>query len=315
VVGYVTNSGFKNWDPKQLPDLTDKTFVITGANGGLGYLCAQELGKRGANIVMACRSVAKAETARQRLEKIVDGSLAIVEVDLADMSSVRTGAVEVRKLVPGIDGLINNAGVMQTPKTRTVDGFELQLAANHLGHFLWTALLLDLVEASAGRVVAVSSVAHKYGKIEFDDLMLENSYSPSKAYCQSKLANLMFALELDHRLQEAGSKATAIAAHPGLSATNLQYSGPKGIWPALYKMIMPLMSQSAERGAIPILLAAAGKEAKRGAYYGPTGAGDMKGPIGDAKVTELAQDPEAQGRLWRESEKLVGRTFEFNSSP
>lgn len=314
MASYITDSGFKNWDPKQLPDLANKTFVVTGANGGLGYLCAKELGKRGANIVMACRSVSKAQEAKQSLEKIVNGWLEIVEVDLADMSSVRAGAAEVRKLAPQIDGLINNAGVMQTPESRTVDGFELQLAANHLGHFLWTAILLDLVEAASGRVVSVSSIAHKYGKIEFDDLMLENDYSPTTAYFQSKLANLMFSLELDRRLQKSGSKATAIAAHPGLSATNLQFSGPKGLWPSLYKVVMPLMSQSAERGVIPILLAAAGKEAKRGAYYGPTGIADMKGPIGDAAVTKLAQDHQAQERLWRESEKLVGRAFDFNSA-
>ena len=197
MANHITDSGFKNWTPQQLPDLSGKTYVITGANGGLGFLSARELGKRGANIIMACRSMPKAQSAKLKLQNVVKGSLELMPLDLSDMASVRHGAAEVRKLTSKIDGLVNNAGVMQTPETRTVDGFELQFAANHLGHFLWTALLLDLVEAASGRVVAVSSIAHKNGKINFDDLMLEKGYSPSKAYFQSKLANLMFGIELD----------------------------------------------------------------------------------------------------------------------
>ena len=210
MTNHITDSGFKNWKLNQLPDLKGKTFVITGANGGLGFITAQELGQRGANIIMACRSITKANSAKAKLEKVVKGSLDLVPLDLSDMASVRRGAEEVRSLTTKVDGLINNAGVMQTPETRTVDGFELQLAANHLGHFLWTALLLDLVEAASGRVVAVSSIAHKNGKINFLDLMQEEKYSPSNAYFQSKLANLMFGIELDRRLKASGSYPLAL---------------------------------------------------------------------------------------------------------
>ena len=309
----ILDSGFSDWVLDRLPDLSGKTYVITGANGGLGLVCVRELGRRGANIIMACRSMPKAEAAKKELETTVRGYLELVQVDLSDMASVRHAANKVRKLTQQIDGLINNAGVMQTPETRTVDGFELQFAANHLGHFLWTGLLIDLVEAASGRVVPVSSIAHKSGRIDFQDLMQEKKYSPTQAYAQSKLANLMFGLELDRRLQASGSSATAIIAHPGVSATDLQFTGPVGVFKFIYWILMPFISQSPEEGAVPLMLAAAGKEAKRCGYYGPTGSGDMKGPISDAQVIREALDRDAQRRLWEASEKLTKHEWVFST--
>lgn len=307
----ITDSGIKNWKPDRLPDLTGKTYVITGGNSGIGYDAAKMLGRAGANLVLACRSLDKAQEAKRGLEREIKGTVDVVQLDLADLASVRSAAEEVRGKHTRIDGLINNAGIMQTPKRKTKDGFELQLGTNHLGHFLWTSLLIDLVEAAGGRVVVVSSIAHKYGSMDLDDLMLERDYTPSKAYFQSKLANIMFAFELDRRLQASGSKAVCIACHPGYANTNLQSTGPKGLLNFLYKFTNPLLAQSSEAGAIPTVLAAAGTEARRGAYYGPKRMGEARGPVGDATVADRALDQDVAGKLWSASEHLIGEPFKF----
>ena len=200
---------------------------------------------------------------------------------------------------------------MQTPKRKTKDGFELQFGTNHLGHFLWTSLLIDLVDATAGRVVVVSSIAHKFGEIDLDDLMWETGYTPSKAYFRSKLANIMFAFELDRRLQANGCKSVCIACHPGYANTNLQSTGPKGLLSMIYKLTNPLFAQSSAAGAIPTALAAAGKEAQRGAYYGPKKMGEARGPVGDAIVAEQALDQEMARKLWSASEDLIGEAFKM----
>ena len=305
----LTNSGFRNWTPDQLPDLTGKTFVITGANVGLGYETARYLRQAGADLIFACRSEAKARQAIERLEKSPGGQIALVVLDLADMRSIRLAAQDVRALTSGIDGLINNAGIMQTPQQKTADGLEMQFGTNHVGHFLWTQLLLDLVEKAGGRVVVVYSIAHKYGRIHFDDLMLEQGYTPSKAYFQSKLANLMFALELDRRLQKAGARTTCIAAHPGYSDTDLQSTGPRGMLNAVYKLTNRIMAQSAAQGAIPSVLAAAGVEAQRGAYYGPQGLFEARGRVSDALVTDQAQNRHDAEKLWLATEQIIGMPF------
>lgn len=307
----ITDSGFKDWKPDRLPDLTGKTYVITGGNSGLGLDAAKILGKSGANLVLACRSLDKAQAAKRDLERAINGTVDVVQLDLADLASVRAAADEVRRNHTRIDSLINNAGIMQTPKSKTKDGFELQLGTNHLGHFLWTSLLIDLVEAAGGRVVVVSSIAHKYGAIDLDDLMWERGYTPSKAYFRSKLANIMFAFELDRRLQASGSKTVCIACHPGYANTNLQSTGPQGLLNFLYKFTNPLLAQSSEAGAIPLVLAAAGNEARRGAYYGPTGMGDARGPVGDATVAERALDQDVSRKLWSASETLIGEPFKM----
>lgn len=306
---HVVNSGIRDWKPSQLPDLVGKHFVITGANSGIGYQAARLLGEAGADLTLACRSMDKAETARANLSGSVRGAIDLVQLDLSDLASVRTAAKDVRGRLDRIDGLVNNAGIMQTPQTLTRDGFDLQMGANHLGHFLWTALLIDLVEAAKGRVVAISSIAHKFGTLDFDDLMTSKDYDPSRAYFRSKLANLIFAFELDRRLKEAGSDAIAIACHPGYSSTNLQSTGPTGMMSVLYKVLNPLLAQSQEAGAIPTVLAAAGSEAKRGAYYGPQRMQEARGPVGDALVADHALDKQSWARLWQMSEELVGQKF------
>ncbi|TLP45639.1 SDR family NAD(P)-dependent oxidoreductase [Cohaesibacter sp. CAU 1516] len=307
----ISTLGVTDWREERLPDLKGKIYVITGGNSGIGFEAARMLGEAGADVILACRSPEKAESARLQLLTTTKGSVSLVGLDLADTASVRAGAEGVRGMTDRIDGLINNAGIMHTPALKTKDGFELQFGTNHLGHFLWTALLLDLVEAAAGRVVAVSSLVHKTGKktIDFDDLMLEKRYSRFDAYAQSKLANLMFAFELDRRLAAKGSPAIAVACHPGYSVTNLQTTGPSRLLAMLYSVIKHGLSQSAHFGARPTVLAAAGVEAKRGAYYGPTRRKELLGPVSDARVSSYALDQSVQNRLWQESEKLLGISF------
>ena len=299
-------SGFASWTAEQLPDLKGKLYVITGGNSGIGFEAAKHLGKAGGDVVLACRSVARAEEAAKELRTHVHGDVDVVQLDLSDLSSVRTAAEEIREKFGKIDALINNAGVMQTPKQKTADGFEMQFGTNNLGHFLLSGLLIDLVEAAAGRVVTLSSIAHLSGAIRFEDLMGEKEYSPMSAYTQSKGANLLFALELDRRLQSSGKKAVSIACHPGYTSTNLQSTGPTGFSNFLYKITNPIFAQSSPDGALPTVLAAAGTEARRGGYYGPQKMGETRGPVGDAKVATYIMDEQTAKRLWAESEKLVG---------
>ena len=302
----INQSGFSDWKPSQLGDLSGKTFAITGSNSGIGFEAARMLGERGAKVIMACRSIDKGKTARDKLKETCIGDVDLVQVDLSDLSSVRKGADEIRARTNLIDGLVNNAGIMMTPQKKTVDGFDLQMGTNHLGHFLLSGLLFDRVEAAHGRIVVVSSIAHKGGALNLDDLMSDQKYSPTRAYAQSKLANLMFSFELDRRLQAAGSKANCIACHPGYTDTNLQSTGPTGLLKIFWSSMNKIAAQGLEAGATPAVLAAAGKEAKPGAFYGPGRMGETRGPISDANVADYAFDREKQTRLWEESEKLVG---------
>ena len=302
----IANSGFNNWTPDRLPDLTGKRYLITGGNAGLGFEAARMLANENADIVIASRNPTKVQSAVADLQGLGPGRIDGVTLDLSNMQSVRRAAAEIRERFDGFDAIINNAGVMQTPEQRTADGLELQLATNHLGHFLLDGLLFDLVENRGGRVVAVASIVHKRGQMHFDDLMLSDSYRPTRAYAQSKLANLLFAFELDRRLKAVGSAVQSIACHPGYAATNLQTTGPTGAMRALYQVLNRLFAQSAKAGAVPLVLAAAGAEAKAGAYYGPTGSFDAGGPVGDAAVAEAALDQSSAARLWAASERLVG---------
>ncbi|NEO86780.1 MAG: SDR family NAD(P)-dependent oxidoreductase [Spirulina sp. SIO3F2] len=300
------NSGFSDWTPAQLPDLSGKTYLITGGNSGIGFEAAKMLASANANLIIACRNLVKAEQAIADLNPLGSGSIDSVQLDLSSLASVRTAATAVQQKYTQLDGLINNAGIMQTPETRTVDGFELQLATNHLGHFLLTGLLLDLVEQAAGRIVTVSSLAHKFGQMNFDDLMLTSDYEPSRAYGQSKLANLLFTFELDRKLKAAGSSVSCYACHPGYSNTHLQSTGPQGILNTIYKFTNRFLAQPPYNGAIPTVLAAAGLEAQPGGYYGPQAILECRGRVSDATVAPHAQDEVAAARLWQESETLVG---------
>src|SRR3954452_2677314 len=243
-----------SWTAADIPDQSGRVAVVTGSNSGIGFVTAQELARAGATVILAARD-GKAEGAREEIAAEVSGaSLQPTTLDLADLASVRSFAAEVMAAHPKIALLINNAGVMMPPRTETADGFELQFGTNHLGHFALTGLLLDaLKQGSDARVVTVSSIEHKPGRLHFDDLQSERSYSPRGAYEQSKFANAVFGLELDRRLRRAGLLVKSVLAHPGYQATNLQSTGPTGVMKSLLAVTNRLIAQPAERGAWPSL--------------------------------------------------------------
>jgi NAD(P)-dependent dehydrogenase (short-subunit alcohol dehydrogenase family) len=303
--------GKKGWTPDRIGDLSGKVYVITGANSGIGFEAARVLAAKGARQLWLCRNLTKAEDAKKRLLADTPGAdISVIQMNLSSLESVRAAATAVREQTDGIDALINNAGIMMVPDRQlTTDGFESQLGVNHLGHFVLDAELADLVEARQGRFVAVSSTAHKNGAIRFDDLMYESGYGAVKVYCQSKLANLLFMLEGNRRLEEAGKTARIYACHPGYAATNLQSTGPGPIWTAVMKLTNKFVAQSAARGGWPTLLAALEPNAEPGGYYGPTGAGEARGPVGIASRTKAARDAAVAKRLWEVSEELTGATW------
>ena len=301
-----SNPIIRNWTPEALGDLSGKIFLITGGNSGIGLEAAKILAAKNADVVIACRNEAKGRAALAKLVNLGEGRCELLTLDLADSASIRAAAKEAVERFGAIYGLINNAGVMQTPKQKTKDGFEMQLGTNHLGHFLWTALMIGQVDPAEGRVVTVSSIAHKFGRIDFDDLMMERGYDPSRSYTRSKLANLLFAQELHRRLEAAGSKIKSIACHPGYSDTSLQFKGPTGLFKAMYSVTNKVLAQSAKLGAYPTALAAADERAVSGGYYGPTGPFDARGPVGDAIIEKRAKSEATARRLWEVSEKLVG---------
>ncbi|MCB9956480.1 MAG: oxidoreductase [Parvularculaceae bacterium] len=304
--------GPSGWTPDRVPDLKGKTFLITGGNSGIGREAARILGACGARVIILCRSKGKASVALAELAAVAPrGTFESIALDLADLSSVRLAAKQARERVSGIDGLINNAGIMMVPKRElTADGFEMQFGVNHLGHFAFAGLLCDLVEKAGGRFVAVSSLMHRYApRIRVDDLNYEHGYTPTAAYAHSKLANLVYALELNRRLAASGCKARSFACHPGYSNTNLQSTGPSQIMALAMKPLTALLSQSAAKGAIPTVLCASSPEADAGGYYGPTGFRDMKGPVDRSEIGPQALDGTAARKLWEASEKLTGVTW------
>ena len=303
------------WTPAQIPRLDGRRVIVTGANSGIGWHTALELAGRGAEVVLPARSLAKAQDAAARIRQLAPGSRLIPAVlDLASQKSVRAFAAEFSG-VP-LDLLINNAGVMAIPQREvTLDGFERQLATNYLGPFALTALLLTSIRPQPGsRIVTVSSSASKWGKIEFDNLQSERRYQPMfQAYAQSKLADSIFALELQRRLTAAGSPIISTAAHPGYAITNLQTSGPGTERNFALRLLMaifkPMASQDAARGARPTLYAAVLTEAKPGGYYGPDKFFEMKGDPVAVPIPKAAQDVEVGRRLWKISEELTGVSF------
>lgn len=306
-----TQQPITNWKIDRLDDLAGKRYLITGGNSGIGYEAAAHLRRANADVFIASRSMAKGAEAAARLNQIQsDGVVQAIELDLANTESIRSANTSIRTHTDGLDGIVNNAGIMQTPQLETADGFELQFGTNHLGHFLLNQLMFDLVAARSGRIVAVSSVAHRSAPgINFADPMFANNYSPMTVYAQSKLANLMYGLELARRLEAAGSSVMALSSHPGYSATNLQSTGPTGIFKLMYKVSNKLMAQPPSQGALSEVLAVAGNEARSGAYYGPTRFGDTRGPVGESQISDAAQDQEAAARLWTLSEELLDTTW------
>jgi protochlorophyllide reductase len=295
--------------PAVIPAQDGRLALITGANSGLGLETARALSASGATVVLACRSRQRAEEARTSLLAGAGAAIDLLELDLADLSSVATAVQDVRERYGRLDLLINNAGVMAPPRRLTRDGFELQFGTNHLGHFALTLALLPLLcSQPMARVVTVSSGAQYFGRIAFDDLQGERRYDRWQAYAQSKLANVVFALELQRRLQAAAAGPISLAAHPGLARTNLQptsvtLNGSR--WEGLaYRWLDPLF-QSAAMGALPQLYAATAPDATPGGQYGPDGWGGLRGWPTPVRIAPAARDPGCGARLWQVSEALV----------
>ncbi len=299
------------WNTDQMPDQSGRRVVVTGASSGLGEITARELARKGAEVVLAVRNTSKGEVSAQRIRSAIPGAkLEVSELDLSSLESVRAFAAGLLAESPALDLLVNNAGIMMTPQSRTADGFELQLGTNHLGHFALTGLLLEALGRGTGpRVVTVSSIEHKAGQIHFDDLQLEHGYAPRKAYQQSKLANAVFGIELDRRLRAAGSTVLSVLAHPGYSDTNLQSTGPTGMAVFVMKIGNALIAQKADQGALPQLFAATAPTVAGGQFYGPSRFKETRGDPTEVQAVPAAHDPATGRRLWSVSEQLTGVTF------
>ncbi|MGI9615665.1 MAG: oxidoreductase [Acidimicrobiales bacterium] len=305
------------WTERDIPDLSGKTFLVTGANSGIGFEASRALAENGASVVMGCRNPAKAEQAIDAIVALEPrGRVELLQIDLADLASVSAAADEFLADHDQLDCLINNAGLMATPEQRTVQGFEMQLGVNHLAHFALTGHLIDrLIESGPGsRVVSISSMGHRPGRMKFDDLNSEESYSPWPAYFQSKLANLLFTRELQTRLDRtaADAEVLAVAAHPGASNTNLGHEGSGGVLGALMKLSRPVMnltSQSAAMGALPTLRAATAADVQSGDYYGPDGFGEMRGHPEKVGMSGRAKSTADAEQLWAASEALTGVSY------
>lgn len=305
----------KEWGVENIPDQTGRVVVVTGANGGLGLVMTRQLARAGAHVVLACRNQDKGLAAAAEVHGKVPGAeLDVRVVDLAKLTSIRQFAATVTKDYNRIDLVINNAGVMAPPRSTTADGFELQLGINHLGHFSLVGLLLpQLLAAPNPRVVSVSSTLHAYGKIKFDDLHHERGYQRYLAYGQSKLANLLFAFELDRRAQAARTRLVSVAAHPGYAATNLQLASIKfGPARAAMSVANRMFAVSPLMGALPILCAATLPALTGGTFLGPSKLGGYRGYPGVAKASKRAHDDKAARKLWQVSEEATGVHFNFN---
>jgi len=297
----------EKWTTNKIPDLGGKVAIVTGANSGIGFETAKALAEKGAEVVLACRNLEKANIAEREIRSMArKAKLGIIQLDLADLASVRDFAETFISKYQSLDLLINNAGIMIPPFTKTADGFEVQFGANHLGHFALTGLLLDVILATPNaRIVNVSSSAHRMGAgtIDFDNLNAEKGYIPAIAYAQSKLANLLFTLELNRCLVEIDSDVIATAAHPGWTATGLQ----KGFLHTVSEWI----GQKPEIGALPTLQAALDPDAERNDYFGPGGFMEMRGYPKKVETSAAAKDANLAKRLWVVSEELTGISYHW----
>jgi NAD(P)-dependent dehydrogenase (short-subunit alcohol dehydrogenase family) len=295
------------WTTDDIPDLAGKRVIVTGANSGIGFQTALALARHGATVVLGCRSAERGEQALARIRaEAPEADLVLGSLDLADLASVRAFA---EKHGEPLDLLVNNAGVMALPRRTTADGFEMQFGTNHLGHFALTGLLLPaLLERPAARVVTVSSMMHWLGRIDFDNLDAERGYHKWPAYCQAKLANLVFAKELDRR-----AAFTSVASHPGYASTNLQQVGPRmggnKAGEAFFALGNLLLGQSDAGGALPSLYAATAPGVEGGQCYGPRGLGQSRGAPGRVRTMARAADPELGRRLWEISEERTGVSY------
>lgn len=296
------------WTTANIPDQSGKVAIVTGANSGIGYETAKALAAKGATVIMACRNLEKAHAAADKIKRDVPGAkLDIIQLDLADLAAVREFAAQFQARYDQLNLLINNAGIMFPPFTETKDGFEVQFGANHLGHFALTGLLLDtLLVTSGARVVNVSSMAHRMGKIDFDNLNAEKGYNPSAAYAQSKLANLLFSLELNRQFEAHGLDLMAVSAHPGWTATNLQ----RGLMATATRIV----GQSAPMGALPTLRAATDPNVRPNEYYGPARFVEVRGYPKKVGTIAAAQDVALAQKLWHVSEEMTGVRYKWNQA-
>ena len=295
---------------KDVPNQRGKTFFVTGANTGIGFEAAMALASKGGRVLLGCRNLDKGQQAIDRIKEARPGAdVELVQLDLSDLDSVRSAA-EIVNRESRLDGLINNAGIMANPKTITRDGFESQFGVNHLGHFALTGLLLPQLEATANsRIVTVSSIGHRNGEINFDDINAAKSYSPQERYYQSKLANLLFMYELDRRLRAKNSQTISVAVHPGLADTELARHLDSGFMALVLRLLMPLLrpfSNSSESGAWPTLLGATASGVEGGQYFGPGRFAEVSGPARQVDSTDRSKDPNLAKRLWELSIEMTG---------
>ncbi|MFC7059410.1 oxidoreductase [Halovenus salina] len=305
-----------SWGIDEMPDQSGRTVVVTGANSGLGFEATHAFAQKGATVVMACRDRSRAESARDEIRASVDDpSLSVLELDLASLDSVRSFAETFSAEYDELHVLCNNAGLMAIPRRETEDGFEMQFGVNHLGHFALTGLLLDVLCETDGesRVVTQSSGLHENGEMAFDDLHSEASYDKWDAYAQSKLANLLFAYELDRRLRAVDASVTSVGCHPGYADTDLQRRGPEMAGSRLrlvgMKIANTLVAQPAGQGTLPMLYAATADEVAGGEYVGPGGFMNMRGAPTVQSSSARSTDEAAAARLWDVSAELTGVTF------
>ena len=295
-----------NWTADAIPDQTGRTVVVTGSTSGIGKEAARVMAMKNADVVLAVRNTNKGGVIAEDFRKAgAGGKVSVLPLDLSSLASVRAFAAAFQNTGAKLDLLVNNAGVMMCPYSKTEDGFEIQIGTNHLGHFALTGLLLPLLETTEGsRVVMVSSLAHTRGDPDLSDLSWEKrKYSPAQAYCDSKIANLLFAYELARRLDSAGKAVTVTAAHPGWTATDLQRHS------AAFSFFNPLLGQGVPKGALPTLRAACDPAAKPGDFFGPTGLGGMRGYPAKVKSNAKSRDPKLAQDLWALSEQLTGVAF------
>lgn len=310
-----------DWDAVEMGDLRGETAVVTGANSGLGYEVAKQFAVHGADVVLACRDIERGTEAGERIRHVAPTArLTVIELDLADLSSIRAFAASFENTHDELHYLCNNAGVMAVPRGETTEGFETQFGVNHLGHFALTGLLLGRLHATDGetRVVTQSSGLHENGDIDFEDLQHEESYDEWAAYGQSKLANVLFAYELQRRLRSVGIEdVTSVATHPGYADTNLQRRGPEQfgsrfrLW--TMKIANAFLAQPQEMGALPMLYAATADDIEGGEYVGPGGFQNMRGHPTKQASSDRSYDETTAARLWNVSETLTGVRYEFDA--
>jgi NAD(P)-dependent dehydrogenase (short-subunit alcohol dehydrogenase family) len=303
-----------NWNKNNIPELNGKTIIVTGGNSGLGYESVKAFAEQGADVILASRSIEKGEKAKQEIGK-VKGNIEVMQLDLGDFSSIQTFVESYKSKHTKLDILLNNAGIMWCPYSKTKNGLESQMGVNHFGHFSLTGQLLDVLKKTKNaRVINVSSLGHRRGKMDFENLLFnEENYDPNQAYFNSKLANLLFTYELQRQFENQALDLISTAAHPGGSATNLSRHVEGKFWFRLLKPLLYLLAQSAAKGALPQIRASVDSNVKGGEYYGPKGFNEMGGYPVLVESIPASHNKEDARKLWEYSEELTGTRFNFKA--